>query len=209
MTVTGPPAQIRASAPNAHGSYPGCLDAKRTSGYGCRISTSGIKCRVSSPTRAGLFRRSPWSMAFPPRSPSALLACVRPLRWYYAIVRLPIAVHVGLIAHRLLPSIRPLPAADGNRVSRFSRAQGAPNFHACVRSTTPQCLRRPGDISRATVLPSGWPDTVGASDFGYFGAHRLQGYPACMCPCPTLQARGCPPPSHGSGSGWIRYSFPA
>jgi len=39
-----PPAQIRASAPNAHGSYLGCFDAKRTSGYGCRILTSGIRC---------------------------------------------------------------------------------------------------------------------------------------------------------------------
>ena len=29
-----PPAQIRASAPNAHGSYLGWVDAKRTSGYG-------------------------------------------------------------------------------------------------------------------------------------------------------------------------------
>src|ERR1035437_5862339 len=38
-----PPAQIRASAPNAHGSYLGCFDAKRTSGYGCRISTSGMR----------------------------------------------------------------------------------------------------------------------------------------------------------------------
>src|SRR5208282_5714477 len=36
------------------------------------------------------------------------LACVRPLRWYYAAVRLPLAVHVGLIAHRLLPPFRPL-----------------------------------------------------------------------------------------------------
>jgi hypothetical protein len=36
----------------------------------------------------------------------------------------------------------------------------------------------------------------------------ISGYPAYMCPCPTLQVRGCPPPSHGSGSGWFRYSFP-
>src|SRR5580698_9855355 len=46
------------------------------------------------------------------------LACVRPLRWYYATVRLPMAVHVGLIAHRLLPPSRPLPAAENHRVSR-------------------------------------------------------------------------------------------
>jgi hypothetical protein len=41
-------------------------------------------------------------------------------------------------------------------------------------------------------LPSGSPDTVGASDFGYFGAHQLQGYPAYMCLCPTLQVRFIP-----------------
>src|ERR1700683_5574826 len=44
-------------------------------------------------------------------------------------------------------------------------------------------------VTRAAVLPSGSPDTVGASDFGYFGAHQLQGYPAYMCPCPTLSVR--------------------
>ena len=47
-------------------------------------------------------------------------ACVRPLRWYYAAVRLPIVVHGGLRAHRLLPPIRRRAAADDNRVSRFS-----------------------------------------------------------------------------------------
>src|ERR1039458_6204211 len=50
-------------------------------------------------------------------------AFVRPLRWYYAAVRLPIAVHVGLRAHRLLPPIRPALATDGHRVSRFSRVK--------------------------------------------------------------------------------------
>src|ERR1039457_2117060 len=50
-------------------------------------------------------------------------ACVRPLRWYYAVVRLPFVVHVGLIAHRLLPPIRPLLAANDYRVSRFSRVK--------------------------------------------------------------------------------------
>ena len=49
-----------------------------------------------------------------------LLAFVRLLRRYYAAVRLPAAVHEGLMAHRLLPPARPLPAG-GNGVSRFSR----------------------------------------------------------------------------------------
>src|ERR1700693_4680615 len=68
-------------------------------------------------------------------------------------------------------------------------AQRAPRFDACVGSTTPQGLRRACDISLSAVLPSGSPDTVGASDFGYFGAHQLQGYPACICPRPTLWVR--------------------
>src|ERR1039458_7206354 len=35
----------------------------------------------------------------------------------------------------------------------------------------------------------------------------ISGYPAYMCPCPTLQVRGCPPPSHGLGSGWFATPF--
>ena len=44
-------------------------------------------------------------------------------------------------------------------------------------------------FTHAVVLPSGWPDTVGAHDFGDFGANQLQGYPAHICPWPTLQGR--------------------
>jgi hypothetical protein len=61
-------------------------------------------------------------------------------------------------------------------------------------------------FSHAAVLPSGSPDTVGATDFG-LSELTASGYPACMCPCPTLQVRGCPPPSHGSGSGWFATPF--
>ena len=51
------------------------------------------------------------------------LAFVRLLRRYYAAVRLPAAVHVGLIAHRLLLTGPHATAADGNGVSRFSRME--------------------------------------------------------------------------------------
>jgi hypothetical protein len=84
------------------------------------------------------------------------LACVRPLRWYYAAVRLPMAVHVGLIAHRLLPPFRPLPAAESHRVSRFSRVK-FPCMPGVYDSAVPATHKR---ITRATVLPSGLPDTV-------------------------------------------------
>ena len=51
------------------------------------------------------------------------LAFVRPFRWYYAAVRLPVADHVGLMAHRFLPPFRRLTATDSNRASRFSRVK--------------------------------------------------------------------------------------
>ena len=38
-----PPAQTRAGATHAHGSYLGCLESKRASGYGCRTWTSGSR----------------------------------------------------------------------------------------------------------------------------------------------------------------------
>src|ERR1700740_339634 len=44
------------------------------------------------------------------------------LRRYYAAVRLPTAVHGGLMAHRLLLPARSLPAG-GDGVSRFSRRE--------------------------------------------------------------------------------------
>jgi hypothetical protein len=58
-------------------------------------------------------------------------AHVRPVRrgipQYYAAVRLPIAVRVGLIAHRLLPPFRPSPAAENHRVSVLACPEG-PQF---------------------------------------------------------------------------------
>src|SRR5665811_399066 len=42
-------------------------------------------------------------------------------------------------------------------------------------------------MTRATVLPSGSPDTVGASDFGYFGAHYF-GIPSLHVPLPNASS---------------------
>ena len=77
------------------------------------------------------------------------LAFVRSFRQYYAAVRLPIAVRVGLIAHRLLPPIRSLLAANGNRVSRFSRVK-FPCMRGVYDSAGPASALA---FSRATVLP--------------------------------------------------------
>lgn len=50
-------------------------------------------------------------------------AFVRLFRRYYAAVRLPAAVHEGLIAHRVLPPARATLLAGGHGVSRFSRME--------------------------------------------------------------------------------------
>ena len=60
---------------------------------------------------------------------------VRLLRRYYATVQLPASVPVGLMAHRFLPPLRDLPAADRDGVSRFL-ARGV-SIH-CLGSSTPR-----------------------------------------------------------------------
>ena len=114
------------------------------------------------------------------------LAFVRPLRRYYAAVRLPAAVHVGLIAHRFHPPIRQSMTADGNRV--LPRPLKGTVGSVLAREVSIHAwglrLRSAGDHARVyacPVLPSGCFDTVGASDFSYFGAHQLQGYPDLHC----------------------------
>src|SRR5450432_4109744 len=56
---------------------------------------------------------------------------------------------------------------------------------------TPQSLQRTCDVACATVLPSGSPDTVGASDFGYFGAHYF-GIPSLHVPLSNASSAGLP-----------------
>src|SRR5450432_2143169 len=56
---------------------------------------------------------------------------------------------------------------------------------------TPQSLQRTCDVACATVLPSGSPDTVGASDFGYFGAHNF-GIPSLHVPLSNASSAGLP-----------------
>jgi hypothetical protein len=141
------------------------------------------------PVRVLTERCSPWPAAFPPRSPSAL----PDLR----------SIASSVLCRRSTPCRRtrgscslspsptdPPPCGSGwpQGLSVLACPEG-PQFR-CMRgvydSAVPASRSR---ISRFTVLPSGSPDTVGASDFGYFGAHQLQGYPACICPCPTLWVR--------------------
>src|ERR1035441_8093219 len=121
------------------------------------------------PSLHGLLRPSP--------------AFVRPLRRYYAAVRLPAAVPLGLIAHRLLPAFPVLPSTDGRGASRFSRVK-----FLCMRgvfdSAGPDALA----LARTSVLPSALLDAVGTLIFA-ISELTTSGYPACICPCPTLQVR--------------------
>ena len=79
-------------------------------------------------------------------------ALVRALRRYYAVARLPAAVHEGLTAHRVLPPVRP----TAWRTTTGSPGSRAWSFSACLGSQTPQDLCALA-FARAAVLPSGAP----------------------------------------------------
>jgi len=102
------------------------------------------------------------------------------------------------MAHRFLPPIRRLAATDGNGASRFSRVKFL-YMHGVFDSA------ESASHSRFRAPPFCLPDCVTPSALWirYFGAHQLQGYPACICPCPTLQVQphDCPHMARGqSGS---------
>ena len=159
---------------NAHGSH--LRSAFRSIGFlthahlpcVCPLVRHGVRCgyRLVSvllgqqPSLHGLLRPS--------------LACVPPLHQYYAAARLPAAVHVGLIALRLLPPFRPSLAAEGHRVSRFSCVK-FPCMHGVFDSAGPKAysrLRTPQCGLPCSLTPS----APGLRDFGahYFGIPRLR-----------------------------------
>ena len=71
---------------------------------------------------------------------------------------------------------------------------------------TPQSLQRTCDVACATVLPSGSPDTVGASDFGYFGAHYF-GIPSLHVPLSNASSAGLPTALTWLGVRMVRLLF--
>jgi hypothetical protein len=77
-------------------------------------------------------------------------AFVRLLRRYYAAVRLPATVHLGLIAHRLRPAVRVRLPTDGNGVSRFSRVE-----FLCMHGVSDSAGRGALALSHAVMLSSG------------------------------------------------------
>jgi len=89
-------------------------------------------------------------------------------------------------------------AALRPRMATGSLGSRAWSFHACAGAYD-SVPRRKSDVTRATVLASRLPDTVGASDCGYFGDHQFQGYPAYNVPLSNASSAQIPPPSHGWG----------
>ena len=66
-----PPAQIRACAANALGSYLGCVTSKRSVGQGCRMRGDGIQ----RADRRGVVSRLMWNLAMAPLRDAALRLC--------------------------------------------------------------------------------------------------------------------------------------
>ena len=109
--------------PSAGASSVGAVSAIITQERRLRQQQYRSLCRVlTDPRQWALPKLAPWLRLIPPEM-APFLAAPNTLRRYYAAVRLPAAVHVGLIAHRFHPPIRQHGAADGNRVSRFSRVK--------------------------------------------------------------------------------------
>ena len=130
-------------------------------------------------------------------------AFVRSLRQYYAAVRLPLAVRVGLIAHRLLPPVPPLSGCGWQQgLSVLAREVSVHAWGLRLRSAcVALALYRASQCCLPVSLTPSAPLILAFSEF------TISGYPAYTCPYPTLQVRGFPPPSHGLGSGWFATPF--
>src|ERR1035438_10066347 len=114
------------------------------------------------------------------------LAFVRLLRRYYATMRLPAAVRVGVIAHRFLPPSLRGSGSGGNRVSRFSCVKflcmhgvydsASPVAHSRLR--TPQyCL--PDRLTPSALILLG---------FCHFRSSSTSGIPSLHIPIPNASS---------------------
>src|ERR1700674_1024346 len=104
--------------------------------------------QLCCPARVKLFRvllgQRPSLHNLRRRSP----ALVWLLRWYYAAVRLPAAVHGGLTAHGVLHPVRHPSMAGGNGASRFSRME-----FLCVHGVFDSAGHGALALSRTAVWP--------------------------------------------------------
>src|SRR6266542_3509676 len=195
LTHTVPTLEMSTPGPLWHARTPGPLELPMCSGT---VSSIG-------PMAGNLLGRPPSLHALRRRSP----ALVRALRRYYAVARLPAAVHGGLMAHRfLLPARQP---------SGRGRQRGLPvlahevSLHAMGSSTPRGCATLA--VSCSAWLPSVRSDAVGSPN-------RLfrSSIPSLQIPLSNASSAALRLPSHGSGPGWfatpslydscIRYSMP-
>jgi hypothetical protein len=174
-----------------------CCHAKQMSAQRTRYSPLGPWFRhgLGSP-------RSPRSTAFPPRSPSALPGLRSTASLVLCRCATPHCRACGPYSSSPSPTVPPLTGCG--KPQGLSVLAREVSMHAWGLRLRSACDAQAYNARHSIV--SGLPDTVGASDFGYFGAHQLQGYPAYMCPCPTLQVRRYRRPRM-VGARMVRYSF--
>src|SRR6266487_2181610 len=122
---------------------------------------------------------------------------VRLLRRYYAAVRLPVAVHGGLIAHRFLHPTRRLATAGSHGASRFSRME-----FLCVHGVFDSAGHGTLAFARTALLPSGMADTVGSLICRFRSS-----IPSPHIPLSNASSAASRSPSHGSGPGWFAIPF--
>ena len=191
------------TVPTLEMSPPGHSGAARTPDKLGLLMYSGTVSSIS-PIFGNLLGRPPSLRALRRRSP----ALVRALRRYYAIARLPTAVHGGLMAHRLLLPARPLLAGDCG-VSRFSRME-----FLCMPGVFDSAGIAPR--SRFRVAQCCLPCCLTPS--APRNTRFRSSIPSLQIPLSNASSAASRPPSHGSGPGWlatpspydsfIRYSMP-
>src|SRR5713101_5959109 len=191
-----PPAQIRTGSITAYGSYLGYLASKR-----CFTHIEQVARRAGPALRPGRGRLPDVLLG---RSPSLhtlrrwLSTVVRALRRYYATVRLPIGVRVGLLAQGLLQPARHT-FHDGRRWGLPVLARGV-SIHAWGLRL--RGVLRMLAIAHPSVLPSAMRNDVGTP---VAIISQLNTQPACAPVNASPAALRLP--THDSGPGWLATPF--
>ena len=193
-----PPAQIRTCRIAAYGSYLGYLALKHI----CYFTHTAQVAQLAGPALSPGRGRLPDVLLG--RSPSlhalrrCLLTLVRTLRRYYATVRLPTDVHVGLRAQGLLqPARRIFP--DGHRWGLPVLARGV-SMHAWGLRL--RRVLRTLALAHPPVLPSAMRNDVGTR---VAIISQLNTLPACAPVNASMAASRLA--THDSRSGWFATPF--
>src|SRR5262249_4912994 len=144
---------------------------------------------------------SPWSAAFPPRSPSALPGFRSSASPVLCRCTTPRRRSSGAYSSSPSP-IGPCPA-DHGRLRGLSVLAREVSIHAGGLRLRRACVAFA--LARPAVWPSGQFDAVGAL-FGDFGA-PIFGFPRLHMPLSNASSPALRPSSHGSGSGWFATPF--